>query len=317
MIQPAMHPAVRDVARQFRVLGMAAPAAIIRKAELLTPNHLGERVSAVVIDVVRCSSTIGALFAAGAHSITVSIKGSGLHATLDDAARIAASMGVPLCTAGELGGRPIPGGVVGNSPRQAATAPVQGCHVQFFSTNLGLAYSRAVEVARQFGPNIEVLLGNGANIQALAQRLLLRAPERIFLMLGGFYENPSFEDLYAAGRLIQQLGLDWSGLDDEARVMLACGAAVDSSAVLRQVLHTGWIGRCLQMYGMEEDLDAVVDGTGIPEDIYQSMREIVPELRFCNEVPVLFPGCFHELPLPLGRIGNAKTINPQPITERT
>jgi phosphosulfolactate phosphohydrolase-like enzyme len=314
---PVMHPAVRDVARHFRVVGMTAPGAITRKAGLLTPNHPGERASAVVFDVVRCTTTIAALFAAGAHSVTVSAKGSELGSTPGDAARVAASFGVPLCTAGELGGKPIPGGVVGNSPRRAACASVQGCHVLFFSTNLGLAYSRTIEIVHQFGSTLEVLLGNAANIEVLARRLHERAPERLFLMLGGFYENPSFEDLHAAGRLIQQLGIDWSALDDEARTMLACGVAVDSRTVLREVLRTGWIGRCLEMYGMLEDLDTVVDGTGISQPVYQSMRELIPELHFCDGVPVLFPSRFRDSDMALAQLGDGKTQNHQPINERT
>jgi phosphosulfolactate phosphohydrolase-like enzyme len=294
---------------------MLAPAAISRKAALLTPNHPGERVSVVLFDVLRCSSTIAALFAAGAHSVTVSLKGTALGTAREEAVRVANVFSVPLLTAGEVGGKPISGGVVGNSPRQAASAFVKGCHIWFSSTNLGLAFTQITSLAHEFDSGaIEVLLGTAANVEALALRLRRNPPERIFLILGGFYENPSFEDLHAAGRMIQLLELGWDELDDEARVMLACAIAV-SPATLRSILHTGWIGRCLKMFHAAADIDAVCDGSGMPPLLYERMWELIPEVHFCDGVPVLFPGCFGDATLPVAS-PEPPNYNSQPI-ERT
>ena len=65
-----MHPDVLAIARSFSVIGMATPGSAARKGNLLLqPSFGSEHIAVVLIDAVRCSTTILSALAAGAAEI--------------------------------------------------------------------------------------------------------------------------------------------------------------------------------------------------------------------------------------------------------
>lgn len=287
---PRLHPEVERIGRSFRVIGMSTPATIARKsALLLTPTRPGERIVAVGADVVRCSSTVATLLAAGAAAVMVHEK-HGRGPSLDEAARIAGALGTDLVTAGELHGRPIPGGIIGNSPRDAARADVAGRTVLFASTNFGAAFMELTAWASEFeraGGAVEIVVLTLANVDAVAAWIVANAFDRIAIGLGGFYDVVSEEDVVLAGDLIHRLSVPFTELDDEARLMVAAALAAGDQGDRLAGMRTNWIGRALAHFGMEADLATVLMGEGLPVEVRQRLAALVPVVTFIDGIPVI------------------------------
>lgn len=287
-----LHPDVDRIGRRFRVVGMSTPVTIAHKSELvLRPVTEGERVAVVAADVVRCSSTIVALLAGGAAAVTVSEK-NGRGVSLVDAKRIAARFNLPLVFAGELNGQPIPGGIVGNSPRDAAVARVAGTMVAFSSTNFGAAYSELIAWRSRFvaaGGNPTIAVATFANVSRVAAWLNAGEFDRIAIALGGFYDVVSYEDVLLGGDLIRQLRHGDGDLDDEARIMAATSAHVPDLPSRLRHLRSNWIGQALATFGMDADIPAVLTGQGIPDKTWRAMSSQLPFVVLSEECALITP----------------------------
>lgn len=288
-----LHPYVQHVGHGFSAVGMSTPATIAHKAQLiLTPAWPGERVAVVVVDAVRCSSTIVALMAAGAAAVTVSRKDGG-GPTIEEARAAAKALGAEMVVAGELHGRPIPGGVIGNSPRDAASALVHGRLVAFHSTNFGAAFTTVLawrDVFTAAGGDASVVTATFANTARVAAYLRGQRFDRVAIAAGGFYNTVSIEDMVVGGDVLLALGCNEPLMDDEARLMVdAALARPDASSRLRS-FRSNWIGRSLEHFGMEADIAAVVSGVGIPPTLWRQMTQQLPMAGVVAGVPVLLPG---------------------------
>jgi phosphosulfolactate phosphohydrolase-like enzyme len=291
-VSAALHPQVEGIGRQFRVVGAATPSAFVRKAELLlTPNKPGERVAAVIGDAIRCSTTILSAFASGACAMTVTAK-SGQGPTFDESRRIGDHLGMPVELAGELHGKPIDGGCMGNSPREADADKLAGRLIAFRSTNFGALFHAVTGWAMRFraaGGVPIVAVVSFANAAATAQWVGEIGFDRVIVATGGFYDCISQEDVGLAGDVISALRLPAAELDDEARVMLDAARHRESIADRLDHFRTNWIGRCLANFGMAKDIPAVVNGEGIAPDVYAVMQRQLLAVNWVDGVAVIMP----------------------------
>ncbi|MGB0064869.1 MAG: 2-phosphosulfolactate phosphatase, partial [Terracidiphilus sp.] len=273
----------------FYAVGLPTPGAIGRKREILMPSRPGERLVIVVADVVRCSSTLLACFGAGLQSATIGVK-SGGGTSRQQADLIGAALGAEVIGGGEVNGQPIPGGLIGNSPVQASRIAWKGKHLHFKSTNFGAAFARVHELAREIrrrGGQVDVIVGSLANCAAIVRRIVSRHYDRVFVATGGFYESASEEDMIFGGDVFTGLGCVADDMDDEARLMLFAAQALPGTEARRAHLHTNWIGRALDRFGMADDIDAIVTGRGLSRDIQRAMATIILEVVTAMGEPVI------------------------------
>lgn len=287
-----MHAKVVEAGMSFKAVGMPTPGAVERKEVLLKPNFAWEHIAVVISDTIRCSSTLLAALAVGVRAVTVSTKGGDEGTTAAEARRVARLLDVEMVLGGELHGRPVEGGLIGNSPREVQRAGLVGKHLHFQSTNFGAAFTQLMPRVARFGEaggRATVYVGAFANLRALAREVGARHYDRVFVVTGGFYESASFEDMVFGGDLLELLEIPTQEMDDEARLMVASAIMAHCSVERAALLRTDWIARCLTVFGMQDDIAAAVTGDGINPTIYSLMRRIVPTVELYGGVPVIFP----------------------------
>ena len=216
---------------------------------------------AVVIDVLRASTTIITALANGAARVRA-------VRTVGEARALAGSAAALL--GGERGGRRIAGFDLGNSPLEYSRQRVAGRDVVITTTN-GTA---ALEAC---GDAAEVLIGavvNRSALAALAVRLAADGTRDVHLVCAGTDGAVTEEDLLGAGAILDaanSLGIDEHGaMDGRARAALADFRAVvatdgDPTTALSCVFATSIGGRNLIDIGMEADLSpaAAIDSLAI------------------------------------------------------
>jgi len=188
--------------------------------------------TAVIIDVLRATSTLTQALANGASRVIEA-------ATVDEA--IALGRGHPgslLC--GEREGRIIPGFDLGNSPFEYTSERVAGRTLVFASTNGSQALRLAAGRTR--------ILAAFVNLSAVIERLL-GAPE-IVIVCSGKLGEPSIEDTACAGLLVRRLR-DHGGEPVGAEAALAERAAPDDAAALSVLVEGSEHGRYLASLGAE------------------------------------------------------------------
>jgi 2-phosphosulfolactate phosphatase len=207
-----------------------------------------ERV-AVVVDVIRATSTVVTAFHQGVRSVIPA-------ADMDEARRVhAAAPGALL--AGERGGRRLPGFDLGNSPREFTREALGGRDVVLTTSN-GTKTLRAVGAGRA------VAIGAFLNRSAVGAWLLDRGQDAL-VVCSGFEGIFSLEDAVCAGAVVDR-ATEGGGpvtLGDGARACRALWARYrsDIPGLLRS---TGW-GRHIVDIGLGADLDvcARVDVTEV------------------------------------------------------
>jgi 2-phosphosulfolactate phosphatase len=146
--------------------------------------------TAVVIDVLRATTTI--IYALQAGAKTVIPCGE-----IEEARRIAAGFSPnEKILGGERGGMPIEGFDLGNSPEEYTPQRVRGKTVVFTTTNGTQALLHAKR-ARQ------IVLGAFVNATAVAQHLI--GQEEVHLLCAGTDGQPTDEDIMLAGMLAEKL----------------------------------------------------------------------------------------------------------------
>ncbi len=151
------------------------PSEEVRTAEL-----------AVVVDVLRASSTIAAALSAGYRSVLC----------CDGPERAEELRGDGRVLAGERDCRPIPGFDFGNSP--GALDPGEGRELVLSTTNGCPAILAAAEAAE------EVLIGSLINLGAVMEAI--PADCDLVIVCAGTKGRFALEDAYAAGRIVGRLG---------------------------------------------------------------------------------------------------------------
>ncbi len=194
-----------------------------------TPAEVRPADVALVVDVLRASTTIVAALAAGFERVLCvgDIEG----------ARRLAGPGREL--AGERECRPIEGFDYGNSPGELTRAPVP--ELVLCTTNGTPAVLAAAEVAD------EVLLASLVNLDAVVRAV----PEGagIAIVCSGTSGRFALEDAYLAGRLVQRLG--GSRTDAAIAAVQLAGSYADSHAPLAQSADA----KVLRDTGQTADID--------------------------------------------------------------
>ncbi len=161
-----------------------------------------------VIDTLRATTTIAALLAHGARSVTAVVS--------EEEARQRARRQEALL-AGEVGGLPPAGFDLGNSPAAAAEHPVRGRDVVLFTTN----GTRALCAAAATGGR--VIAAAAVNLAACAA--FLRSASRVAIVCAGERQGSAFalEDFAVAALLARSLAAAGSPVHvgDGARLGLA------------------------------------------------------------------------------------------------
>jgi 2-phosphosulfolactate phosphatase len=160
-------------------------------------------VTAVVLDVVRASTTIVAALAGGARAV--------IPVATPDEARVhgrAQDSGAALI-GGERGGAPPPGFDCGNSPAEYTAERVGGRTVVFTTTN-GTRALLALDGARR------VAVGGFVNAAAVA-RWVAAEPGDVLLVCAGERGRFCLEDAVCAGLLVSRLHPADAALSDAAR----------------------------------------------------------------------------------------------------
>ena len=206
---------------------------------------------AVVIDVLRASTTIITALAHGASRVRPVL-------TIEQARVEAAALGALL--GGERGGLKIEGFDLGNSPREYARDRVGGRPIVITTTNGTAAVNACAGAA-------EVLIGAIVNRSAVAAAAHALALEHggcdVHLVCAGTEGAVTEEDLLAAGAIldaaVQQHGCGADALDSTGRAALACfraAVAVGPTAAdaIVRAFATSIGGRNLIDLGMDADL---------------------------------------------------------------
>jgi 2-phosphosulfolactate phosphatase len=209
--------------------------------------------TAVVIDVLRASSTIVAALAAGAQGVYP------VDST-EEAMKLVTSLGrADTLLAGERRGLKIEGFDLGNSPREFTPETVDGKKIVMSTTNGTRALVAASTAER-------VLVASLLNLSAVA-RAVAGAP-RVAIVCSGRDGRFAIEDALCAGMLLARLagGEESLELEDAGRAALALAGAFGADAAF---LSGTLAGRALAEIGLAEDVDwcARVDA-----------HELVPQL---------------------------------------
>lgn len=203
---------------------------------------------AVVIDVLRASTTIVTALESGAVAVVP-------VADVDAARRRAAALGGAALLGGERGGRPIAGFDLGNSPAEYTPGRVAGRTVVITTTN-GTAALAACRGAR------EVLVGAIVNRSAVAAAARRFAADgaAVHLVCAGTDGMVTEEDVLAAGAILEAADVEGAGdrLDAPAAAALAAWRAVVARGALPAALGEAFRrargGANLVALGMASDL---------------------------------------------------------------
>ena len=147
---------------------------------------------AVVIDVLRATTTIATVLAAGAEAVQA-------FSSMEELMSVSQRWKNHLCLrAGERGGAKVEGCDLGNSPLECTSERVQGKRF-FLSTTNGTRALQRVEKAPI------VLTAAFVNDQAVISYLQKEQPETVWLVGSGWQGSYSLEDTACAGALAHGL----------------------------------------------------------------------------------------------------------------
>jgi 2-phosphosulfolactate phosphatase len=188
---------------------------------------------AVVIDVLRATTTIVHALAAGCKAVLPC-------AEVEEARELAGGMRVGrVLLGGERGGAPLPGFDLGNSPREYTAKLCRGNTLVLTTTNGTRALLRAVEAAR-------TLVAAFVNYSAVCEQLRQDA-RPVHIVCAGTEGSVSLEDTLLAGALVEylcQLGevqvndgarLAWDCFENHGRVLLGALEVSQGGAILRRL----------------------------------------------------------------------------------
>lgn len=273
--------------QSYTVVGLNSPAEV-------QEHLLGPRTVFVLADIIRCTTTLNAALAAGASYLFVEVKRDDdeLHGL--DRYRGLLGDDAVLVVGGEKHGKPIPGGLFGNSALEVPKS-LTGASAVFFSTNAGRAYE-AITSLLSPATEASVFLASMANIPTLAAAIADGDYQRVVIVSGAFYGRLSLEDAIAGGRLIRQLGIDGPGLDDGAITMTALADRFSDDEELVETLHHNRIGKALVRYGREADIAAAITGRGLDPGLQRALQHTVGHLVWLGDTPALTTYHTKEMP---------------------
>jgi 2-phosphosulfolactate phosphatase len=210
---------------------------------------------AVVIDVLRATTTIVHALAAGATCVRPC-------AEVEEARALAGQMRAGrVLLGGERGGKPLAGFDLGNSPREYTGKVCKGNIIVLTTTNGTRALLRAVEAER-------VLVAAFVNFSAVCEQLRQDA-RPIHIVCAGSEGEVSLEDTLLAGALVDSLCQGGEvRLNDAARLAWDCFE--NHGRCLLGALEVGKGGATLRSLGYDDDIKAAAQ---------VDRFALVPELR--------------------------------------
>jgi 2-phosphosulfolactate phosphatase len=200
--------------------------------------------TAVVIDVVRATTTIIEALANGARGIYPT------HAT-EDAVRLAQSLGredTLLC--GERKGRKVEGFDLGNSPREFTADAVRGKKLVMSTTNGTKALVAGQEAGR-------VLPCSFTNLGAVARDVA--EDDHLVIICAGQDDRFALDDALCAGHLIQRLAADGDEQHELNDASRAARALASARKPTRRFLGLAAGGAALIEIGLGDDLEICAD----------------------------------------------------------
>lgn len=163
---------------------------------------------AVVVDVLRATTTMAVALAAGATAVQV-------FADLGELMRVSEPWpAAQRLRVGERGGKVVDGFDLGNSPLDCTPERVKGRRL-FMSTTNGTRALMRVQAVPQ------VLTCALVNRQAVVERIKQQRPDRVWVLGSGWEGSFSLEDTFCAGALLAGLGHLATAANDEAVAALA------------------------------------------------------------------------------------------------
>jgi len=196
---------------------------VVLTADAVVAECLGSA-TAIVIDVLRASSTMTTALAHGAACVIP-------VADLDEARQRAAALGASVLLAGERGGDPPPGFDLGNSPLEFTADRVAGRTIVMTTSN----GTRALAAARGAAALGVAAFVNAGTAAAWAER----RQRDVVLVCAGELGRPSLEDQVCAGwlaGLLEKGGAMLTPAAAEARA-LAAGYASDPGRLAAEAPH--------------------------------------------------------------------------------
>ncbi|MCX7021419.1 MAG: 2-phosphosulfolactate phosphatase [bacterium] len=193
---------------------------------------------AVVIDVLRATTTVTTALANGAAAI-IPFADLGLCRAYKDRKP-------DVLLGGEREGLKPPGFDLGNSPLEYTAERVFGRRIAYTTTNGTLAMEACLGAE-------EVLIGALVNRRAVAERLAASGRDAT-LECAGKSGAPNLEDTYCAGAIIdllESLAVNGVDISDRALIALALFRNPNAGAVLERCEH----GRALVGLGFSDDVD--------------------------------------------------------------
>lgn len=207
------------------------------------PSSHGERGLAILVDVLRTSTTLAVALAHRARAVVPC-------ATPEEVRQFAEQSSEPVLLAGEQGGRPIPGFALENSPREYTPAVVAGKLIAFVSSN-------GAPLLRQLpdGETVRTVVAGLVNRAAVVEYCCQWRPERIWICCAGDGGRVAYEDVLGAGALVEGLcRLCSVALTDAAQVAAAVYREA-SHRLLEAVLRASRHARFLALEGKQLDIE--------------------------------------------------------------
>ena len=202
----------------------------------LLPRLLNEETDvAVVIDVLRATSTMTAALHFGAKKIVPVLSVEEAKKYRED--------NFEVLTVGERGSKKIDGFDLGNSPRELSEEMIEGKELVITTTNGTVAVSKSKRARK-------VILASFLNLGSVV-RLLKRESGRIELQCAGTDGDPSLEDTLLAGALVSQLKI--GHINDSCRISSVLYEAAKNN-LESFILENGMHAKRLVSIGFFEDV---------------------------------------------------------------
>ena len=216
--------------------------------------------SAVVIDVLRATTTIAYAIAAGATCVIPCLD-------VDEARELYSRLGESAVLGGERGGNRIEGFHFGNSPVEYTAATVGGKTLIFTTTN----GTRAMKTAQSAG---RVVLAAFVNLSAVCDHLA--SETAIEIVCAGTNRQITREDVLLAGAIAEQLLRERTEatLNDQATIAIESWTRftrelAENKVPLHETLRNSFGARNLIEIGLERDIEIAAQLDNL---------EVVPEL---------------------------------------
>ncbi len=228
--------------------------------EATPTDHLPD--CAVVIDVLRATTTIAAALQSGAEAVQVF---SDIDELLD---RSAAWDSDRRLRAGERGGQQVAGCDLGNSPLNCTPEVVTGKRL-FLSTTNGTRALKRVEQASV------VITGAQINRHSVVNYLQQKQPETVWMVGSGWQGSFSLEDTACAGAIASKL---WSGDPNQLG---------NDNTVAAIALYQQWQNDLLGMFKLASHGQRLLGLDGYDDLVFCSQTDSIDVLPIQSEIGVL------------------------------